>query len=69
MDRVIFTQLQQFSKEEIIERIKIEFFWFLELNKSKGYRILVDGEVLSYEEFVVERIDFKPSAELVLNMR
>ena len=62
---VIFTQLQQFSKEEIVARIKIEFFWFLELNRSRGYKILVDGEILSYEEFVVERIDFKPDAELV----
>ena len=34
---VIFTQLQQFSKEEIVARIKIEFFWFLELNRSRGY--------------------------------
>lgn len=62
---VIFTQLQQFSKEEIVARIKVEFFWFLELNRSRGYKILVDGVTLSYEEFVVERIEFKPDAELV----
>ena len=34
---VIFTQIQQFSKEDIVERIKTEFFWFLELNKNRNF--------------------------------
>lgn len=62
---VIFTQLQQFSKEEILARIKVEFFWFLELNKNRNYKIFIDGEQINYDDFVVERIDFKPETELV----
>lgn len=62
---VTFTQLNQFSKKEIIERIKMEFFWFLELNRGRDYKILIDDTILSYEDFVIERINFKPEAELV----
>ena len=61
---VIFTQIQQFSKEEIVGRIKTEFFWFLELNKNKNYQIIIDGEKLIYDDFVVNRIAFVPNAEL-----
>lgn len=64
---VVFTQLQEFSKEEIIQRIKEEFFWFLELNRNKSYKIIVDGELITYEEFVVKRIKFKPEVELTHN--
>lgn len=62
---VIFTQLNQFTKDEIVARIKVEFFWFLELNRGRHYKILIDDEILSYEDFVVERINFRPEAELV----
>ena len=61
---VIFTQIQQFSKEEIVERIKLEFFWFLELNRNKNYQIIVNGERISCDDFVVDRISFKPVAPL-----
>lgn len=62
---VIFTQLQQFSKEEIVERIKADFFWFLELNRSRNFKIFIDDKLLSYEEFVEKRIDYKPDADLI----
>lgn len=62
--RVSFTQLQVFVKEDIVKRIKMEFFWFLELNKEKNYKIFIDNELLEYEEFVIERIDFKSDIEL-----
>lgn len=52
---VVFTQILQLSKEEIIGKIKEEFFWFLELNKSKNYQIIVDDSILSYDDFVIER--------------
>jgi hypothetical protein len=61
---VIFTQIQQFSKEEIVERIKIEFFWFLELNSNRNFRILVDGDKVTYDDFIINKIDFVPEAEL-----
>ena len=39
---VTFTQLNQFSKKEIIERIKMEFFWFLGACEEKSVnRILL----------------------------
>ena len=61
---VIFTQLQEFSKDEIIEHIKNEFFWFLELNKNRGYKIYIDDGLLSYEDFVEKRVDFMPDIKL-----
>lgn len=61
---VIFTQVQQFSKDDIVEKIKIEFFWFLELNKPRNFQILVDGEKVTYDEFIIKKIEFVPAAEL-----
>ena len=61
---VIFTQIQQFSKEDIVERIKTEFFWFLELNKNRNFQILVDGEKVTYDDFIINKIAFVPEAEL-----
>lgn len=62
---VVFTQLQPFSKDDIIARIKTEFFWFLELNQN--YQILIDGEKITYDEFVIERISFVPEIKLAHN--
>lgn len=61
---VIFTQIQQFLKEDIVERIKTEFFWFLELNKNRNFQILVDGEKVTYDDFIINKIAFVPEAEL-----
>lgn len=59
---VVFSQIQQFSKEEIVEKIKTDFFWFLELYKN--YKILIDGEEITYEDFVVDRIELEPDMRL-----
>lgn len=61
---VIFTQIQQFSKEDIVERIKTEFFWFLELNKNRNFQVLVDEEKVTYDDFIINKIAFVPEAEL-----
>ena len=63
---VIFTGIQEFSKDEIIECIKINFSWFLELNKYKNYKIYIDGVELSYEDYIVERRKFTPNHDLEL---
>ena len=46
--KVTFTQLIALSKEEIIEEIRNEFFWFLELNESNKYRCLRNRVCLEY---------------------
>ena len=53
---VRMTQMESLNKEDVIEAIKSEFFWFLELNSAKEYKIYVDDEVLSYEDCVIKRI-------------
>lgn len=57
--KVTFTQLESLDKKDIVQKIKEEFFWFLELNKENGYTISVDSENIDYSEFVVgkENID------------
>ena len=40
------------EKEDIINKIKEEFFWFLELNKENDYKIIVDKECINYSDFV-----------------
>lgn len=52
---VRITQMDDIDKEEVIQRIKEEFFWFLELNKNNGFKIIIDGLNLDYENFVVHR--------------
>jgi len=55
---VSFVQTEGFSKEEIITKIKNEYFWFLEVNKENQYKITIDGELITYEDYVEERIPF-----------
>lgn len=64
--QVSFTQIGTFSKDEIIQKIETTFFWFLELNKDKGYSIEIDGEKIDYEkykqhEFEIDVSDLKLS--------
>jgi len=59
--RVIFTQINTFTKEEIIQKIKETFFWFLELNRYRNYRIFVDDDEIQYEEFIQDRIEIDKS--------
>ncbi|MGY0374611.1 ATP-binding protein [Clostridium sp. JNZ J1-5] len=58
---VVFTQLITMSREEIVGKIKEEFFWFLELNNANNYQIWVDEERITYEEFIIQKkkIDMK----------
>ena len=57
--KVTFTQLESLDKKEIIQRIKEEFFWFLELNRENEFSIFVDGVPVDYSDFVMgtENID------------
>lgn len=54
--KVIFTQLNAMYKEEIINKLKEEFFWFLELNKANSFELWVDNEQISYEDFILKRM-------------
>lgn len=51
-------------QEKIIPFLKKEFCWFLELNKSKDYKIIINGKVLSYEELICEQDDVLFSSEM-----
>ncbi|WP_417909679.1 ATP-binding protein [Candidatus Electronema sp. PJ] len=56
--KVIFFNITlppQDIEKEIIPFLKKEFCWFLELNKSKEYKIIINGELLDYEELICER--------------
>lgn len=53
--KVTFMQLITLSKEEIIDAIKNEFFWFLELNSDNQYEIWVDDEIISYDDIIVNK--------------
>ncbi|MBE9598276.1 ATP-binding protein [Pedobacter sp. MC2016-24] len=43
--------------QEIIPYLKSEFCWFLELNKKKNYRILINGILLDYETHIADYQD------------
>ena len=55
--KVTFTQLVLLSKEEIIDEIKNEFFWFIELNKDNQYEIRVDDEIISYKDIFINKVE------------
>lgn len=59
---VRITQMDVVQKEEVIQRIKEEFFWFLELNKPNGFKILIDGTELNYEDLIICRETISLSA-------
>ena len=50
---VTFTQIEVLDKVDIIQKIKEEFFWFLELND--GYSIYVGNEKIDYSDLVIQR--------------
>jgi len=52
---VLFTNLVSLDKEKIVQTIKEEFFWFLELNKKHNYEIIIDSIPLVYEDIVEHR--------------
>lgn len=53
--KVTFTQLESLDRKDIIEKIKEEFFWFLELNRENGYTILVDENPIDYSDFIIDK--------------
>jgi len=51
--RVLFSNLKisdENLEQEIIPFLKSEFCWFLELNKKKDYKILINGKPLDYTD-------------------
>ncbi len=44
-----------FINKTVKEYLQTEFGWFLELYKNKGYKILINGVLLTYEEIIGER--------------
>lgn len=57
--KVIFTQIDTIDPKEIVDKLKSEFFWFLELKKTKGYQICVNGDPIEYEDYVDERLNLE----------
>lgn len=47
-----------FAADKLIPFIRNEFSWFLELNKDRGYEILVNGEAITYEHLIKSRETF-----------
>lgn len=53
---VRITQMEALNKDEVVQRIKEEFFWFLELYRNRSFRIIVDDSEITYEDIVIKRI-------------
>jgi len=54
--RVLFSNLKisdDYLVQEIIPYLKAEFCWFLELNKKRGFTILINGEPLDYTDNIL----------------
>ncbi len=45
-------------EEEIIPFLKKEFCWFLELNKSNGHQIKINGASLNYQDLIQDKDEF-----------
>ena len=64
-----FLRLKNPSIEnDLLNNLKNEFCWFLELNKSKGYRLIINGKDLDYSDMLEDReiftINHQSSGEL-----
>ena len=53
--KVHFKQIITMDKEEIIKKVKEEFFWFLELHKDSNFEIWIDNEKIDYSDCIVRR--------------
>ena len=42
-------------ENDLLNNLKNEFCWFLELNKSKGYRLIINGKDLDYSDMLEDR--------------
>lgn len=52
---VTFDQVESLDKKDIIEKIKEEFFWFLELNKDNNFTIKVNEEKIDYSDYIKQK--------------
>lgn len=50
--KVTISNLEVINKTEVVQRIKEEFFWFLELNKNRGFRIIVDNDEINCNDLI-----------------
>lgn len=50
--------LEPLKLETIIQYLKQEFGWFLELNKEKNFSIKLNGEYLDYSDIIADKEDF-----------
>ncbi len=60
-----------FFENKLIDFIKTEFAWFLELNKSSNFQILVNGSAISYCDLISEQDTFSiaiPDEESLSNI-
>ncbi|WP_054847977.1 ATP-binding protein [Methanoculleus chikugoensis] len=46
------------GETELLDYLKREFCWFLELNKYKGYKLIVNGEELDYSPLIEDEENF-----------
>lgn len=50
-----FNVTGQLFELEIIPYLELEFGWFLELNKSHGYKLVINGDELDYSDIIGDR--------------
>ncbi len=65
--KVIFTQIEVLDKEEIIEKIKENFFWFLELNEKRQFHIYINDEDISVRDLIIHKQLIDVSGKKVKN--
>lgn len=44
------------SVAEIVQGVSAEFCWFLELNSKKDFQIIIDGQILEYNDLIDKKI-------------
>jgi hypothetical protein len=55
---ILFSNLKisaEFIEQEVVPYLKSEFCWFLELNKTRGFTIQVNGQSLEYEDNIQDQ--------------
>ena len=55
---ILFSNLKisaEFIEQEVIPYLKSEFCWFLELNKTRGFSIQINGTALAYEDNIQDQ--------------
>ncbi|MDR2206339.1 MAG: ATP-binding protein [Flavobacteriaceae bacterium] len=60
---VIFTGIlhnisKPFIEKNLVEYLKSEFAWFLELHESKGYQIMINGKPIVHNDLITKKEDF-----------